>query len=293
MALCCAIDLCGRRILQHTLPSIPATLGRSPGFQFPCKSFSPGVLGGEKGAPVKGAAPPPAGGSGLQVWQMGWEGWFQPHVPSSQLQPTSLQPLVQRHAMMGTSFSLETITQAGPSHMSAVMEAMAFTSSSVAGLPRKPILLIFAGLQIQPVASVLPSTMPGGDSPDSSQCGAATPLTHTTPQSLPQQSPSYPYHSHAALTCLQLSKASQQPSQDTFVGCHITPPLLALKNTPLANITSSSLKNSPLAPIPCPQHNIRCSGRRISRGDRMSMGTFLEEVLVAGSGGGRRDTKAH
>lgn len=97
-------------------------------------------------------------------------GGFSPcGAPLSQLQHTGLQPLIQCHAMMGTSFFLETFTQAVPSHMTAVMEAMVLTSSSVAGLPRKLILLIFSGLQIQPVASLFPSAVPGGHSPDSSQ----------------------------------------------------------------------------------------------------------------------------
>ncbi|PKU43117.1 hypothetical protein llap_6586 [Limosa lapponica baueri] len=83
--------------------------------------------------------------------------------------------------------------------------------------------------------------------------------------------------SQAALMCSQLSKASQPSPQDTLAGYHITPPLLALKNTPLANIISGSLKSS----MSSTQEQVF---RRVRRGDQMPVSTFLEEVLVAGSG---------
>lgn len=135
-------------------------------------------------------------------------------------------------------------------HMSAVMGAMALTSSSMAGLPRKPILLIFSDLQTQPVASVLSSTVPGGRFPlTAADGGAVTPPAHPTASHLPTAELTLALSVNTATLLSSACSFPRLPSNPRRIPWHITPPLLALKNTTLANITSSSPQSNALTQL--------------------------------------------
>lgn len=136
-------------------------------------------------------------------------------------------------------------------------------SSSAARLPRKLILLIF----INPAGDIGAAFCPGRHSPVVAGVGqmwgsysSPSPyalLLRTAVWRLPQ-----PF--------LQPSKASQGCSRDSLAGHQMAPALLPIKNTPLANIPSSSPHS--MSPTQC------CLGRRDSRGDPMPTSTLLERV---------------
>lgn len=137
---------------------------------------------------------------------------------------------------------------------------MVLASSSAARLPRKLILLIF----INPAGDIGAAFCPGSHSPEAAGVG--------------QMRGSYfsplPYALPLPTAVWRLPQPFLQPSQgcsrDTLVGHQMAPALLSIRNTPLANTTSSSPLS--MSPTQC------CLGRRDSRRDPMPTSTVLEEV---------------
>lgn len=114
MALCCAIDLWPQDFAARpsSHPSYPRKVHR---LRIPLQVACPWGAWWGKWSPSKKEQHPTlweGGGCGFGSWNgMGCSSHMSPPL-KSQLQLTGLQPLVQCHAMMGTSFCLETITQA-------------------------------------------------------------------------------------------------------------------------------------------------------------------------------------